>query len=70
VPEQAAYASNWWRVLLVDALLGVAAAAVGLWRGGAFLVLAALGAAYVVAIAVRALRWRRLRRARPPDQGR
>ena len=61
VPNEAALASNWWRILLVDALLGVAAVAVGLWRGGLLLVLAGAGAVYVAAVARRFLQWRRLR---------
>ena len=51
----AAMASNWWRVILVDALLGVGVAAAGValvftWSpfGGA--VLAAIGVLYVFAV--------------------
>jgi hypothetical protein len=61
VPDNAAYARNWWRILLTDGLLGLAAVAIGLWRGGLLLVLALAGAVYVGAVVRRFLRWRRLR---------
>jgi hypothetical protein len=63
VSDDAALASNWRRILLIDALLGLAAVAIGIWRGGFFLVLVAAGAAYDVAIYRRYLRWRRIRQA-------
>lgn len=64
--DQTAYASNWRTVLAVDALVGVLPLVLGLvllarrttlW--GALLV--TVGAAYVVLVARRALRWKRLR---------
>jgi hypothetical protein len=64
--DEAAYARNWWSILLIDAGLGVVAAAFGLWRwlagsevlGGA---LVAAGLVYVVIVFRRFLRWRDLR---------
>lgn len=62
----AIYASNWRRILVIDAFLGVAFAAAGLivmilwnlWLGS---FLAALGFTYVVAVFRRYLQWRWLR---------
>lgn len=68
MPDEVAYAPNWWRILLVDALIGVAAVAVGLWRGGPLAVLALIGAVYDAAVARRFFKWRRLRQER--DRGR
>jgi hypothetical protein len=62
MPDEAAYARNWWRILLTDALLGAAAVAVGVWRGGALLVLSLIGLVYIGLVGRRALKWRRLRR--------
>jgi protein-S-isoprenylcysteine O-methyltransferase Ste14 len=64
----AAYASNWWRVLLVDALVGLAVAAAGVLllvagHSGPGWLLAALGVVYVLAIVGRYRVWRQ-RRAR------
>ena len=69
--DEAAYARNWWSILLIDASLGVAAAAFGVWRllsGSALLgaALAAAGVVYVVLVGRRFLRWRSLRAAGPP----
>lgn len=64
VPDEAAYAANWKRILLTDALLGVGAVLIGVWRGGAFLLVSAAGVVYVVAVFRRFLRWRRLRQER------
>jgi len=64
MPDEAAYARNWWRILLTDAALGVAAVAVGVWRGGAMLVVALVGLVYIGAVGRRALKWRRLRQER------
>ena len=72
--DEAAYARNWWSILLVDAGLGIAAAAFGLWRlvagsvllGGA---LVATGVVYVALVGRRFLRWRTLRRAGPRHPG-
>ena len=69
--DEAAYARNWWSILLIDAGLGVVAAAFGVWRwiagspvlGGA---LVAAGVVYVVMVGRRFLRWRELRRSGPP----
>jgi hypothetical protein len=62
VPDEAAYARNWWRILATDALLGAAAVAIGLWRGGPLLALTAIGLVYLALVGRRALKWRRLRR--------
>jgi hypothetical protein len=63
--DTAAYAANWWVVLLVDALLGLAGVIGGLLLGGYGNVLGlplfVLGAAYIVFVALRVRRWRRLR---------
>lgn len=64
VPDDAAYASNWKRILLTDVGIGLAAVLIGVWRGGAFLVVSAAGVVYVAAVGRRALRWRRLRQER------
>jgi hypothetical protein len=64
MPDEAAYARNWWRILLLDGLIGAAAVAVGLWRGGPLVVLALIGAVYDAAVARRFFKWRRLRRER------
>ena len=70
-PDDAAYASNWWRILLIDFGIGTGIMALGgvavmAW-GAVGLLLVALGVFYVVQVLRRALRWRRLRDAR--DQG-
>ena len=62
----AAYASNWWQVLLVDASMGVVVLVGGIvamfvwnvWIGAA---IGALGAAYVCAVALRYQRWKATR---------
>jgi len=63
--DTTAYAANWWTVLLVDALLGLAAVVGGLLLGSYGNVLGiplfVLGAAYVVFVFMRLRRWRRLR---------
>ena len=64
VPDDAAYASNWLRILGFDFVLGLVAIAIGLGKGGGFVVLAVAGVVYDVAVARRFLRWRRLRRER------
>lgn len=64
VPDDAAYAANWKRILLTDALLGVFAVLIGVWRSGAFLIVSAAGVVYVAAVFRRFLRWRRLRQER------
>jgi len=67
--DDAAYASNWLRIILVDLLLSVAAVAAGLWlavvrhRLYGWVVVPA-GIAYAVLVARRGLRWRRLRSER------
>jgi hypothetical protein len=73
--DDAASASNWLRIILLDLLLGLAAAVAGGWlavvrhRGYGWVVLVA-GAAYAVLVTRRGLRWRRLRATRPPPQER
>jgi hypothetical protein len=64
VSDAAAYAPNWWRILLTDAALGLVAVVAGLARGGGFRVLSVVGAVYVAAVARRFVRWRRLRASR------
>ena len=65
--EEAAFAANWRTVVAVDAVLGVVVAAAGIVVAlvvhalvGALI--AAAGVLYVVLVARRAARWRRLRR--------
>lgn len=65
--DQTAYASNWKTVLAADALVGVLPVVVGIVlvvQGSLVFgpVLAAAGAAYVVLVARRYVRWRRIRR--------
>jgi hypothetical protein len=65
VPDEAAYAPNWWRILLIDALIGVGIAVVGVvlalaWTPVAW-ALVPLGAYYEYLVIKRILRWRRLR---------
>lgn len=64
--DDAATAANWRTVLMVDALLGVAAAAAGLWLAtsgrpvvGGLLLLG--GIAYAAMVGRRWSRWRRIR---------
>ena len=63
--DTTAYAANWWTVLLVDALLGLAAVVGGLLLGSYGNVLGfplfVLGAGYIVFVFMRLRRWRRLR---------
>lgn len=60
--DAAAYAANWKTVILVDAALGWVAVVVGLALASLVgVVLAAVGAAYLVAVWRRLRRWRRLR---------
>jgi hypothetical protein len=71
-PDDAAYASNWWRILLIDFGIGMGIMAMGgvavmAW-GPVGLLLVALGVFYVVQVVRRALRWRRLRDARDPGR--
>ena len=68
ISDDAAYAANWRTVLAVDAVLGLAVVVGGAVLGvrsmpivGSLLVVA--GAAYLILIARRYLRWRALRRA-------
>lgn len=72
--DDAAYASNWLRIILVDLLLSVAAVAAGLWlaieRHRVFgWVVVPAGVAYAVLVARRGLRWRRLRAQRDGADG-
>jgi hypothetical protein len=73
VPDEAAYAPNWWRILLVDAAIGVALGAVGVflaltWTRAAW-ALVPLGVFYEYLVIGRFFRWRSLRDQRPPDPG-
>ena len=73
VPDEAAYAPNWWRILLIDALIGIGIAVVGVvlaltWTRVAW-VLVPLGVYYEVLVIKRIARWRALRGRRPPDPG-
>jgi len=69
--DQTAYASNWKTVLAADALVGVLPVVVGvvLVVRGSILwgpLLVAGGGAYVVLVARRAVRWKRLREELSP----
>ena len=66
--DRAAFAANWWVVLLVEALMALAVLAAGLvfaLSDGAWWAwtLATLGAVYVFFVGGRAARWARLRRS-------
>jgi hypothetical protein len=65
VPDEAAHAPNWWRILLIDAAIGVGIAVVGVFLGLTWTpvawALVPLGAYYEVLVTKRVLRWRRLR---------
>lgn len=71
VVPAAVFAPNWWVVLAVDALMGVAVATAGVviavvwirWMGVAVL---SLGVLYVLLVARRSLQWRWLRREAGP----
>lgn len=66
--DNAAYAANWKRILLVDAGIGWALVVIGLILGNALgLVLVGAGAAYLVFGLFRARRWKRLRAERGLD---
>jgi protein-S-isoprenylcysteine O-methyltransferase Ste14 len=59
----AASARNWWRVLLVDALVGVILLALGVasivaWNGIVGWILVLLGVAYLLALVGRYRAWR------------
>jgi hypothetical protein len=73
VPDDAAYASNWWRILLVDAAIGVGIAALGVFLGLTWTPLAwallLLGGYYEYLVVRRFFRWRSLRGLRRPDPG-
>lgn len=70
----AIYASNWRRIIVVDALLGVALFAVGVALMATWIVVVgafvgALGLTYVLAVGRRYLQWRWLRRRAGLDGG-
>jgi hypothetical protein len=76
--DDAAMASNWVVILVVDSLLGwvlIGAGAILLFRSGGLLgwMLVLIGACYFVLVGRRFMRWRRLRaeaglsRRPPPD---
>ena len=69
MPDEAAFASNWWRILAIDLALGLGTVAVGVvaalrWSPLAW-ALAALGVYYVTLVVRRIVRWRDLRRRGP-----
>ncbi|MDQ3108105.1 MAG: hypothetical protein M3Q68_09920 [Actinomycetota bacterium] len=71
--DDVAFASNWKSVLAADALLGIAClviSAVVAVNGNAVVALlpGALGVGYLILVARRARRWKRLR-ATPPRRG-
>ena len=63
--DSAAFASNWWTVLVVDGALGLVALVVGIaisaYGNILALPLILLGGAYDVLVIRRLVRWRRLR---------
>jgi hypothetical protein len=66
VPDDAAYAPNWWRILLIDAGIGVVIVVVGVvlalaWSPVAW-ALVPLGVFYEYQVIKRVFRWRALRR--------
>jgi hypothetical protein len=71
-PDDAAHAPNWWSILLIDFGIGTGLVALGavatLAWGPVGLLGVALGVFYVAQVVTRALRWRRLRRARDPER--
>ena len=73
MPDEAAYAPNWWRILLIDACVGLGIAAAGVFLGVTWTpvawVLVPLGAYYEYLVIRRVARWRALRAARRPDPG-
>jgi hypothetical protein len=63
----AAYAVNWWQVLLADAAMGVVLGVIGLgvmiwWISWLGIVLIVLGVWYLLLVGRRFLQWRWLRR--------
>ena len=72
MPDEAAYASNWWRILLVDVSIGVGAVLAGLVLAFSWSPLAwglvALGVFYTSLVIRRVFKWRDLRRARPDPE--
>ena len=68
VPDDAAYASNWWRILVIDAALGLGTVAAGVvlaltWNPLAW-GLVVLGGLYEWLVIKRIFKWRDLRRNR------
>jgi hypothetical protein len=68
VPDEAAYASNWWRILAIDLCIGLGITAAGValalaWSPLAW-ALAALGAFYAALVVKRIFKWRALRASR------
>jgi hypothetical protein len=66
VPDEAAFASNWWRILAIDLTIGLATVVVGVAGGMRWSPLAwalvPLGAYYCFLVLKRIVRWRSLRR--------
>jgi hypothetical protein len=69
VPDEAAFAPNWWRILAVDLAIGLAIIAAGVLGGLRWSPLAwalvPLGGYYTFFVAKRIVRWRDLRRRGP-----
>lgn len=68
MPDEAAYASNWWRILVVDAAIGFGTVAAGVvlaltWSPLAW-GLVAFGGFYESLVIRRVFKWRDLRRDR------
>ena len=69
VPDEAAFASNWWRILAIDLAIGLGTVGAGVvaglrWHPLAW-ALVPLGAYYTSLVVRRIVRWRDLRRQGP-----
>jgi len=67
VISSAVFADNWWVILLIDAMVGLAVVAIGVglavwWTPMAGVPVVVAGVAYVVLVGRRGLQWRWLRR--------
>lgn len=67
VPDEAAYARNWWQILLTDLAIGVSMLGIGvaaaLWWSPLAWLLVALGVFYSALVIRRFFKWRALRAA-------